>query len=405
MKYRTNRCQSPRLWVVMFLPLLLALVAADVHAATRILWITNHGDPRSGEDWKITEGPDLPVFREFFDSIERAEATIQFGTLSKHRSSLRREFDILIVRTRHQAEFAAAREFLRNGGGVLVLADYFYSTGNEYYADIATRQLTGDFGIRITQGGGTGKISLTPASHPVADGLGTLYVENSRGAHTVCTGVAAPVLGQRGESKSWAAAWDGSPADQGRLLVIPDTGFWWGSHVRARAPDHFIFWTRAFRWLAGSTDASLSAPMCKQCVKVCPTDYRFCPYCGKPRATPPGKGAHSARQQREANTPQPEAARTGSPAGNDGTAYGSPEIITTNFLPTPFEITSFHHNGNLTFAGPEIGATCTVQWASSPDGPWFSDWSTLSEIVVTSATTAVVVPMFYRVASNASNHR
>lgn len=64
-----------------------------------------------------------------------------------------------------------------------------------------------------------------------------------------------------------------------------------------------------------------------------------------------------------------------------------------------FVITSFSGNGRLTWSGPHAGATCSVQWASSPSGPWHGDWASLSGVVVTGGATSVAIPMFFQVVS------
>lgn len=61
-------------------------------------------------------------------------------------------------------------------------------------------------------------------------------------------------------------------------------------------------------------------------------------------------------------------------------------------------ITSFHGNGMLTWSNVVPNATCDVEWASSPEGPWTNSWETLKEIPTgTNAEMSASVPMFYRV--------
>jgi hypothetical protein len=257
--------------------------------------VTNHGDPRSGVDWRITDGPNLPVFKEFFDSISRADATIKFAPFAKHRNSLQQDFDVLIIDPIEPVNFAAARDFIKSGGGVVVLADYFHYTSDGPTADIATRELTASFGIKISQCARTGSILLASTSHPITEGIGSLYVFHSRGEYTLCSDGARPVLNRSGEGKPWAAAWDGSHRGQGRLLVVPDTGFWWGNHVRDRAARHFTFWTRAFRWLAGSKASSSASPLGQlgdvAITQVSPTPLQHCAGAG---VSPGERGEHWA---------------------------------------------------------------------------------------------------------------
>ena len=63
-------------------------------------------------------------------------------------------------------------------------------------------------------------------------------------------------------------------------------------------------------------------------------------------------------------------------------------------------IDSFHSDGVLTCSRIVAGSTCSVEWASSPGGPW-TNWTAAAafdEIIVNSnGTINVAVPMFYRV--------
>ncbi|MFO1487008.1 MAG: Ig-like domain-containing protein [Verrucomicrobiota bacterium] len=61
-------------------------------------------------------------------------------------------------------------------------------------------------------------------------------------------------------------------------------------------------------------------------------------------------------------------------------------------------ITSFSFNGSLTCSNLAPGSTAVVEWASSPSGPWRTNWNTLEAVNVgTNGVINVLVPMFYRV--------
>ncbi len=65
-------------------------------------------------------------------------------------------------------------------------------------------------------------------------------------------------------------------------------------------------------------------------------------------------------------------------------------------------ISSFHQNGELRCADLIPGSTCTVEWASSMDGPWTNNWDRLHSVVAdTNGAITVGVPMFYRVRGQA----
>lgn len=71
---------------------------------------------------------------------------------------------------------------------------------------------------------------------------------------------------------------------------------------------------------------------------------------------------------------------------------------------SPPVVTSFSRNGELTCANLEPGTTAVVEWASTPEGPWKSDWAGLDGVVVgPEGTIQVNVPMFYRVRGTAKN--
>ncbi len=61
-------------------------------------------------------------------------------------------------------------------------------------------------------------------------------------------------------------------------------------------------------------------------------------------------------------------------------------------------ITGLYGNGTLAWADAQYeGSTYKVEWASSLDGNWSDDWSTLSSIQMTNTEVAVEVPMFFRI--------
>ena len=62
-------------------------------------------------------------------------------------------------------------------------------------------------------------------------------------------------------------------------------------------------------------------------------------------------------------------------------------------------VTSIASNGELTFADDVVNPDgFEVQWASTLEGPWLTNWDTLSLIKRDGESTTVKVPMFYRVA-------
>ncbi len=63
----------------------------------------------------------------------------------------------------------------------------------------------------------------------------------------------------------------------------------------------------------------------------------------------------------------------------------------------PPVIVSFSGNGRLTWTNAPGVHGFAVQWASRPSGPWLSSWHGLDNIVTTSTSNTVYVPMFYRV--------
>lgn len=59
-------------------------------------------------------------------------------------------------------------------------------------------------------------------------------------------------------------------------------------------------------------------------------------------------------------------------------------------------ILSLGQNGILTWSNATPNATCRVEWAAAPTGPWHDSWAGLTDIVVTNTVTQREVPMFYR---------
>lgn len=78
-------------------------------------------------------------------------------------------------------------------------------------------------------------------------------------------------------------------------------------------------------------------------------------------------------------------------------------LLLAIFLPVPcsrgqLDIASLDRNGTLTWThATNTIASYTVEWASSPDGPWVSDWNALVAIPPSNTTMSAGVPMFYRV--------
>lgn len=61
------------------------------------------------------------------------------------------------------------------------------------------------------------------------------------------------------------------------------------------------------------------------------------------------------------------------------------------------EIQSLSRDGTLTWTNSSLNWTCRVEWASSPEGPWKTNWEGLTAIVPTNAVMEVKVPRFYRI--------
>jgi len=69
-------------------------------------------------------------------------------------------------------------------------------------------------------------------------------------------------------------------------------------------------------------------------------------------------------------------------------------------------ITSFSQNGVLICSNLDPGSVAAVQWASSPTGPWQTNWDSLVAITVASnKSIQVSVPMFYRVVGVAATNQ
>ena len=61
-------------------------------------------------------------------------------------------------------------------------------------------------------------------------------------------------------------------------------------------------------------------------------------------------------------------------------------------------INSLSQNGVLVCSGLQTGTVATVQWASTPAGPWQTNWASLAGVTVgNNGTITASVPMFYRV--------
>jgi hypothetical protein len=60
-------------------------------------------------------------------------------------------------------------------------------------------------------------------------------------------------------------------------------------------------------------------------------------------------------------------------------------------------VDSFDGDGRISWQVASAPATCNVQWASSPAGPWYQSWSHLKDIVVTGVSASASVPLFFRI--------
>jgi len=61
-------------------------------------------------------------------------------------------------------------------------------------------------------------------------------------------------------------------------------------------------------------------------------------------------------------------------------------------------VTSFGGNGVLSCSNLAQGSVASVEWASTPSGPWQSDWTSLAAVPTdTNGSFTASVPMFYRV--------
>jgi len=223
----------------------------------RILWLTTSEDPATSVDWNITKDRQSPVFREFFQAIKDVDGAIDF----KKSSDLKTEdmvaaYDIIILRTRDPDDFKTADEFVKAGKSVLVLADYYYcfdTYAGYYYAEIANKEFLERFGIRIKRGPEKfyNNLKLSPGNHLVSSDTTDMLLQHIRAEYVFCSRGATAVLYRDNDNKPWAAAWDGHGLNQGRVLVIPDTGFHWGPRAYKRGRDHFKFWRQALNWLKG----------------------------------------------------------------------------------------------------------------------------------------------------------
>ncbi len=61
------------------------------------------------------------------------------------------------------------------------------------------------------------------------------------------------------------------------------------------------------------------------------------------------------------------------------------------------EISSVAQNGYITWMHTSSLYACTIEWASSAQGPWHTNWDTLSDLIASNGTNSASVPMFYRV--------
>lgn len=60
-------------------------------------------------------------------------------------------------------------------------------------------------------------------------------------------------------------------------------------------------------------------------------------------------------------------------------------------------ITGYNGSGFLTWTNSHTNGQFNVEWASYPEGPWQSNWTSLWNIAATADTIQASVPMFYRV--------
>ena len=60
-------------------------------------------------------------------------------------------------------------------------------------------------------------------------------------------------------------------------------------------------------------------------------------------------------------------------------------------------ITGFSGNGVITWTNSHTDGLFNVEWASTADGPWQADWTSLWNFAATADTISASVPMFYRV--------
>ena len=67
------------------------------------------------------------------------------------------------------------------------------------------------------------------------------------------------------------------------------------------------------------------------------------------------------------------------------------------------DITSFSRNGEIGWTNSVSNGFCTLEWASSLTGEWYSSWADLSDMPVTNEMMTTNVPMFYRVMWTSNN--
>jgi rhodanese-related sulfurtransferase len=66
-------------------------------------------------------------------------------------------------------------------------------------------------------------------------------------------------------------------------------------------------------------------------------------------------------------------------------------------------VASLEMPGRLDWASSSLNVTCRVEWASSPDGPWYSTWTNQQAVVVATPSNQSWVAMCYRVVCDIPN--
>ncbi len=62
-----------------------------------------------------------------------------------------------------------------------------------------------------------------------------------------------------------------------------------------------------------------------------------------------------------------------------------------------FEVVGFSGNGEITWGDTNTNGTYTVQWSSSLQTNWSSDWSALNQIAATGGVLSARIPVFFRI--------